>query len=885
MHLWSMSVSRLYAVFLIVILVCVGGLVSAQQAADAPIDFSATEEELSSVILRLSQESGVNIAYSSKSLPDIPSVSYSASGKSTIDILSDLLSGQGFAIERVGSGLVLIPVVDINNTYVISGYVKNVSTGESLVNAHIVDLASQRGSFTNDFGFFTLRLRRGDRDLSISYLGYAEELRTVELEEDEFITFQLTPSVELSEVVIYGREYWQVWEQSTNARNVPITGLRSMTSLGGSADPMRYTLSLAGVSSSADGVGGISVRGADQQHNLFLMDGVKVYNPTHLNGLISLFGDRYIKSARFYKTAGPARYQGALASVLDVRTHDGNRKSWNFHADADLLSGALTAEGPLQQDKSSLVMSARYGWVQPFVRQSARASEEVRDLEVGFHDLFLKTSFTVGPRSDLFFMFYSGGDTYSNDRSSVFLGESTRITAEDFTQLSWGNRLASARWAQRFSRQSFGRLTLSYSAYEQEFAESEITIDRDRVTGDLLGRSQLSTDGLSEIEDIGLQYDLEVDIEGAQRLAMGVQLVRHSFAPGLLTRTANGTDLDPIDIEVIRAENESYDFTELAAYLEDEWSWDDQLTVQLGINASLFPVGSKRHWQFNPRVNLDWRISEKISLYANASRASQYFHLLQTSSFGLPSDSWVPLTEDIAPQTSWTLGGSINFLLGDHQINLGGYYRQLRDLVTLREGSIAGIRGVVNIDRWESLIAVGEGEGRGLELEWLKSGRKLRWTLSYTFSESTRKFDEINRGRTFFDDQDRPHRLQAQVLYRLSGRLELSSALQWMTGTPYTFPVGEQVIVDPETGTIVRLPIIESRNGVRLPDYRRIDMGVNYRVSRDKVEHLLHLGVYNLTNAQNPLYIRYVAQQDRETRFTQLSLIPLTPSLRYSVSF
>jgi|GEM_PF-5039481 len=880
-----MTSSRLFIVLTAIAFICLSATLSAQQATDKLIDFSASEEELSSVILRLSQESGVNIAFSSTSLPDIPSVSYSATAKSTMTILSELLAGQGFAIERVGNGLVLIPIVDINSTHVISGYVKNASTGESLVNAHIVDLASQRGSFTNDFGFFTLRLRRGDRNLSISYLGYSEELRTVDLEDDEFLTFQLTPSLELSEVVIYGREYWQVWEQSTNARNVPISGLRSMTSLGGSADPLRYTLSLAGVSSSADGIGGIAVRGADQQHNLFLMDGVKVYNPTHLNGLISLFGDRYIKSARFYKTAGPARYQGALASVLDVRTHDGNRKSWNFHADADLLSGSITAEGPLQKDKSSLVMSGRYGWVQPFVRRSARDSEQVKDLEVGFHDVFLKSSFTIGPRSDLFFMLYSGADQFSSDRTTTFTGESTTIRTDQLTQLSWGNQLASARWAQRFSHQAFGRLTLSYSAYEQEFAESEVVIDRDKTSGDLLGRAQLSTDGLSEIEDIGAQYDIEIDVAGPQRLAMGVQLVRHSFAPGLLTRTADGTDLDPIDIEVIRAENDPYKFTELAAYLEDEWTWDEKLTLQLGINASLFPVGSKRHWQYNPRVNLDWKISEKISLYANASRASQYFHLLQTSSFGLPSDSWVPLTEDIAPQSSWTIGGSVNFLLGQHQVNVGGYYRQLSDLVTLREGSTAGVRGIVNIDRWESLIAVGEGVGRGIELEWLKSGRKLRWTLSYTLSESTRLFSEINRGREFHDDQDRPHRLQVQVLYRLSDRLELSSSFQWMTGTPYTFPVGEQVIVDPETGTIVRLPIIDARNGVRLPDYKRVDIGLNYRVVGEKAEHLLHLGVYNLTNAQNPLYVRYVAQQDRETRFTQLSLIPLTPSLRYSISF
>ena len=57
-------------------------------------------------------------------------------------------------------------------TFTISGYLEDATTGEKLIAANVFDTISAAGAVSNTYGFFSLTLPAGPVELSFSYIGY-----------------------------------------------------------------------------------------------------------------------------------------------------------------------------------------------------------------------------------------------------------------------------------------------------------------------------------------------------------------------------------------------------------------------------------------------------------------------------------------------------------------------------------------------------------------------------------------------------------------------------------------------------------------------------------------------------------------------------------------
>ena len=97
----------------------------------------------------------------------------------------------------------------------------------------------------------------------------------------------------------------------------------------GEVDLLRVLQLLPGVQSGGEGQSGFYVRGGSPDQNLILLDGVPVYNASHLFGFFSVFNSDAIKDVKLIKGGFPARYGGRLSSVLDINMKEGNNKE--FH--------------------------------------------------------------------------------------------------------------------------------------------------------------------------------------------------------------------------------------------------------------------------------------------------------------------------------------------------------------------------------------------------------------------------------------------------------------------------------------------------------------------------------------------------------------------------
>ena len=84
----------------------------------------------------------------------------------------------------------------------ISGYVMDAASKETLIGATIFDKNSGKGCATNNYGFYTLTLEQGEVNLQVSYVGYTQQNKTLDLKENLSMNFMLETNTTLDEVVV-----------------------------------------------------------------------------------------------------------------------------------------------------------------------------------------------------------------------------------------------------------------------------------------------------------------------------------------------------------------------------------------------------------------------------------------------------------------------------------------------------------------------------------------------------------------------------------------------------------------------------------------------------------------------------------------------------------
>jgi len=144
-----------------------------------------------------------------------------------------------------------------------------------------------------------------------------------------------------------------------SAIEVPVTLIKKVPTIFGENDVLKVLQLLPGVQGGVEGSAGFYVRGGGPDENLFLLDGIPVYNVNHLGGMFSVFNADAIKNVTLYKGSFPARFGGRLSSVLDIRMYDGNNKKLKGNVSVGLISSKFNLEGPLFSEKTTFNISAR----------------------------------------------------------------------------------------------------------------------------------------------------------------------------------------------------------------------------------------------------------------------------------------------------------------------------------------------------------------------------------------------------------------------------------------------------------------------------------------------------------------------------------------------
>lgn len=874
------------------ILFCFAHSISGQSTLvdEVVISYLSKNKPLSLVLEELSEKSNVNIVFSARRIPANSKVTITAYNQPLGTILKAILNKRKCEYEIIGDEIVIsrISYRDLNRKLTISGYLTDKLSGELLVGANVYLFDKSKGTQSNEYGFYSLTLPKGTKRIYYSYLGYKQEVEEFYLEEDTIINNELVPDVELNEIIILDDVQNQEEPQTVSQSKLNLDRIRTASSLMGEADILRLVGMMPGVDGGADGLGGMNVRGGSADQNLILLDGVPIYSPGHALGIFSVFNSNIIKNATLIKGNIPARYGGRLSSVLDVRTREGNNKKLAGDVTLSALAIKGAIEGPLGSNGSSYIFSARRTLLDFYIKSITEYQNESNGDEgfsnYNFMDLNGKFNIKLGKKHSLHLNSFYGKDNFDTEKldTDVEVLSNTVLTSDTETNWDWGNRVFSAKLISQYSKKSFGRLTAYYSAFDfNSFEKDDFTI-MDTTKIDRVYKAGFFQ---SAISDIGVKYDFDYLPNTTHLLRMGVGAIRHEFSPGLISIN-NSDELFNIgeDVTVTRVKSEIEDTklmgNEIFGYLEDEISLGYGTTINFGAHINYTMTDTQRYTSIQPRIALlaKW---ENSFFKAGVTRMNQYLHLLSSNGLGLPTDVWLPSSDRLAPEQSWIGTVGVGYYTpSGFRMGVEGYYKIFDELTTYNEGGLTKISAGEN---WEELLPVGKGKAYGVEVYFDRIIGRTTWNSNYTWAFSDREFEDLNRGGNPFPFRyNRRHNIKLGFLHKITDNTEFTLNWNLSSGNPITEPSGS--VID-EDGKLVVVYL--EKNGGLLPTYHRVDISFNFYNKHKWGRTKLSLGLYNAFNKNNPFYtdIEKKLGNPNAYEIVEFSILPIIPSLAYSVSF
>ncbi len=766
--------------------------------------------------------------------------------------------------------------------YTISGYVQDLRSGERIISASVYDLRTMQGTITNDYGFFSLTLPSDTVNLSISFVGYAAYTSSIVLDSDISLTIDLDPSIQLAEVVIKDKKSDEMVKSTQMSMiEMPAHQIKALPVLLGEADVLKTLQLMPGVQSGSEGSSGLYVRGGGPDQNLILLDGVPVYNATHLFGFFSVFNADAISNVKLIKGGFPARYGGRLSSVIDIRMKEGNMKEFHGEGSIGTVASKFTFEGPIIKDKTSFIVSARRTYIDilaaPIIGAINNSFGDGSKLRAGyyFYDANAKVNHKFSDKDRLFISFYAGRDkAYANNKDSYIRNDTTNEDKSQFA-LRWGNVTGAVRWNHVFTNKLFANITGVYSNYMFDTGEEYKSYRNDVLI------NQYKFNYLSGIENYGGKIDFDYRPVPKHTVKFGGNYLYHTFKPGVTSFRMTEDD-STIDQEF---GNQNIYANEFYGYLEDSWTISGNIKANLGIHYSGFMVKDRFYDSFQPRASLRFLLNDRMSIKAAYSEMNQYIHLLTNSTIGLPTDLWVPSTDSILPEYSRQVALGYAYNIDDNwDVSIEGFYKTMDNLIEYKEGS-----SFFQVSQnWESKIELGKGYSYGGELLVRKNMGKLTGWIGYTLSWAWREFDNINFGEPYPYKYDRRHDISIVAMYKLNDNIDFGASWVYGTGNAVTLGVGRYATMigtnyNGEFYPAGDIEYFNGRNGYRMPSYHRLDVSANFHKEKKWGTRTWSVGLYNAYSRQNPFYLYFNNGTPRALK--QVSLFPIIPSVRYAFKF
>ncbi len=765
--------------------------------------------------------------------------------------------------------------------FTLSGTISEKDSGETLIGVNILIPELQTGTVTNQYGYYSITLPKGNYSVYFSSIGFATEKFTLDLSENVKKDFALKEDTEsLDEVVIEADgEKLNIRNAQMSANTLSVKTIKKMPVVLGEVDVIKSITLLPGVTSAGEGASGFNVRGGAADQNLILLDEATLYNSSHLFGFFSVFNPDAIKDLTLYKGGIPARYGGRISSVLDIYQKDGNKREYHASGGIGLVASRLLLEGPIKKDTASFLVGGRSSYAHLFLPLFGN------DNIAYFYDLNTKLSYNLNKNNRIFLSGYFGRDVFE--------------IADSFAN-SFGNTTLNLRWNHLFSDKLFSNLSLIYSDYYYGLELKFVEFNFD-----------------SGIQNYNLKYDFTHFISNNIDLRYGLNSIYYKFNPGDVTPTTESSGINPFKL------TDKYAW-ENAVYADAEIEVSDKISVQAGLRLSTFnrlgqdelflyendnpilfnedlsiyqkakPIDTvsfsrnttiKSFANLEPRFSISYLLNENASIKASYNRMAQYIHLISNTTSPTPFDIYAPSGKYIEPQLAdqVALGYFRNF--ENYSLEVETFYKEVKNRLDYVDDADLIANNAV-----EQILLNGEARAYGLEVLFRKNEGKFQGWIAYTLSKSEQRTPGrtsietgINNGNWYHSPWDKTHDVSITAQYELSKKWSFGSNFIFQTGQPTTYPEGQYEF----NGVVV--PVYEARNSSRLTTYHHLDFSATWTPkpnSEKRWKGEWVFSIYNVYNRKNAASLSFRENSDiNKNEAVRLSIFGIIPSVTYNFKF
>ncbi|MFS4491679.1 TonB-dependent receptor [Maribacter sp. 2308TA10-17] len=762
--------------------------------------------------------------------------------------------------------------------YTLSGVIKNSKTGKPIPDLSLVIRNRKIGTVTDENGFYEITVPAGENLLETKALGIESQRKRVLIYNDGTLDFNLNESIEqLDEVVVEADKARNVEDEITGSTTIESEETKDIPMVLGERNILSVATTLPGITNAGEGASGLNVRGGKTDQNLILLDDGVVYNPTHFFGIFQALNPFVTKGVDIYKGNVPAEFGGRLSSVFDITTIDGNVEKFSGEASIGPVTGNLMLEIPIVKDKSSLVLGGRGAYSDWILR--SLDEESLKNSSASFYDVVANYTHKVNENNQIKATGYYSKDAFSITSDSLY---------------GYSNRLVTLDWKHKFNEKNNGSLILTNSEYA-------FGIDFD-------GQSNNDFNLGYSINETEAKLKFKFLWNENHTLDYGISSKLYNVKPGFIEPTGPESIIRPFDIDEDRA-------LESAIFLGDNIKIGDKVGIEAGIRYSFYAaLGESTQRVYAPgqprnqatlidsvayknnevietyggpefRLSGRYSFSDDFSVKAGFNSMYQYIHTLSNTTTVSPIDTWKLSDSNIKPQRSnqVSLGFFKNFEDDMYELSLEGYYKTSQDILDFKTGAQLLLNNNI-----EQEVLQGEGQAYGVEFLVRKNSGKLNGWLGYTYSRSLIKFasdfseEQINGGNFFPSNYDKPHDVSLVANYKFTTRYSASLNFSYQTGRPVTYPIGQYNFNNSE------YVFYSNRNEFRIPDYFRLDIGVNIE-GNHRIKKFAHsfwnISIYNVLGRANPYSVFFVSEGGEVKAFkSSIFAIPI-PSITYNFKF
>jgi non-canonical (house-cleaning) NTP pyrophosphatase len=764
------------------------------------------------------------------------------------------------------------------NTYILSGHVKNMVTNEPIENLAFIVQNKNINAVTDRNGFYSIELPSGINIIETKSIGLKDTKKRVIIYNNGTLNYSLSESFELlDELIIQADRDRNIKEAITGVTQIQVKEIKNIPLILGERDILKVATTLPGITKAGEGSAGYNVRGGKEDQNLILLDNGVLYNPSHFFGIFSALNPFTSGDVNIYKGHIPSEYGGRLSSVFDINTKNGNNQNFSGEASLGPVTSNVTLEVPVIKDRSALIFGARgtySDWILKMLDE-----ESLKNSKASFYDVVAKYNFKINENNNLETTGYYSNDAFSITSDSLY---------------TYSNTLASLKWDHQFNEKNRSSLILVNSEYK-------FNIDYE-------GNSNNNFNLNYKINETQLKLKLKYLHSDRHKFDYGISSKLYVVNPGSIKPNGSESIVEIVKIPKERA-------LESAVFISDNFEVNKKLLINLGIRysfyASLGESSQRVYVEGLPRTegnvidslyfskneviktnggpelrtSVRYFISPNFSVKASFNNTYQYIHTLSNNTTASPTDTWKLSDLNIKPQqaSQFALGFYKNLEGNNYEFSLEGYYKKSKNLLNYKVGA-----DLLLNEHIETEVLPGLGKAYGIEFLIKKNQGKLNGWLGYSYSRSLIKLDSefneerVNNGNYFPSNFDKPHDLSLVTNYKITKRYSFSANFTYQTGRPVTYPTGKFIYNGEEH------VVYSDYNKFRIPDYYRLDIGLNIE-GNHKIKKFAHsfwnISIYNVLGRNNPYSVYFVTEDGKIKAYkSSIFSIPV-PTITYNFKF